>query len=115
MLTPMQETFDFPDPSQIKGQREITTVSPQALFFLNGDLAGRLSRSTATGILEGNSGDDAARIREAYLRVLGRHPDPPEIDEAMQLMKELSSDDPASRWTVLIQALMSSAEFRYVL
>ncbi|MGB3118446.1 MAG: DUF1549 and DUF1553 domain-containing protein [Verrucomicrobiales bacterium] len=115
MLTPMQETFDFPDPSQIKGQREITTVSPQALFFLNGDLAGRLSRSTATGILEGNSGDDAARIREAYLRVLGRHPDPPEIDEALQLMKELSSDDPASRWTVLIQALMSSAEFRYVL
>jgi hypothetical protein len=115
MLTPMQETFDFPDPSQIKGQREVTTVAPQALFFLNNELAVKLSRRAAARLLEEKHPDDAARVSAAYLRVLGRQPDAPEAGAARQMMQELSSGDAEARWAVFIQALMSSAEFRYVL
>jgi cytochrome c553 len=115
MMSPMQETFDFPDPSQIKGQREVTTVSPQALFFLNGDLAASLAKSTAVSLLEEKLKDDAARVAAAYMKVLGRKPDAAEVTDAIQMMKELSSKDQTSRWAILIQALMSSAEFRYVL
>ena len=115
MMTPMQEMFDFPDPSQIKGQREVTTVSPQALFFLNGDLAVSLARSTAERLLEEKFKDDADRVRAAYLRILGRKPDAQEVSAALEMMKYLSSRDDASRWAAFIQALMSSAEFRYVL
>ena len=115
MMTPMQETFDFPDPSQIKGQREVTTVSPQALFFLNGDLAVTLARSAAERLLGEKFKDDAERLRAIYQRVIGRTPDAVEAKAALQMMKELSSRDDASRWATLVQALMSSAEFRYVL
>jgi hypothetical protein len=115
MLTPMQETFDFPDPSQIKGQREVTTVSPQALFFLNGELAVSLSRSAAERLLEEKIKDDAARVQAAYLRVIGRKPEADETREALEMMKQLSSRDETSRWAAFIQALMSSAEFRYLL
>ena len=115
MMSPMQEAFDFPDPSQIKGQREVTTVSPQALFFMNGDFAAGLAKSTALALLDEKLKDDAARVAVAYMKVLGRKPDTAEVSDALQMMKELSSKDQTSRWAVFIQALMSSAEFRYVL
>lgn len=118
-LTPMHETFDFPDPSQIKGQREVTTVAPQALFFLNGEMAVSLSRSAAEGLLNGQYKDDAAKVQAAYGRVLGRKADADEVNDALRMMKALEADDARepelSRWAALIQALMTSAEFRYVL
>lgn len=114
MMSPMQETFDFPDPSQIKGQREVTTVSPQALFFLNGDLSTKLAQSAAERLLSEKHPDAASRVKSAYLQVIGRKADASEVSDALQMMKELSVRDEASRWSVLIQALMSSAEFRYV-
>jgi hypothetical protein len=118
-LSPMHETFDFPDPSQIKGQREVTTVAPQALFFLNGELAIDLARSAAERLLEEDHKDDTARVHTAYLRVLGRKADADEAKDALAMMKSLDADGAKDaetfRWAALIQALMTSAEFRYVL
>lgn len=120
MLTPMHETFDFPDPSQIKGQREVTTVSPQALFFLNGDLAATLSDAAAERLLEEDHKDDASRIQTAYYRLLGRKADAAEVNDARQMMKDLRPSTNVKnpelyRWSVFLQALMSSADFRYIL
>jgi hypothetical protein len=115
MLTPMHETFDFPDPSQIKGLREVTTVAPQALFFLNGELSASLARAAAGRLLEEEHKDDAARVQVAYIRILGRKPDAAEVTAARDMMKALDASSDAARWTILIQALMSSAEFRYLL
>jgi hypothetical protein len=115
LLTPMHETFDFPDPSQIKGQREITTVPPQALFFLNGELSASLAGAAAERLLdEKEYKDDAARVQAAYIRVLGRKPDATEVTAARDMMKALDGSN-TERWTTFIQALMSSAEFRYLL
>ena len=120
MLTPMHETFDFPDPSQIKGLREVTTVAPQALFFLNGELSASLARAAAERLLGEEYKDDAARVQAAYIRVLGRKPDTAEITSVREMMKSLdvssgSGNAETYRWTIFIQALMSSAEFRYLL
>ncbi|MEZ0273352.1 MAG: DUF1553 domain-containing protein, partial [Roseimicrobium sp.] len=120
MLTPMHETFDFPDPSQIKGLREVTTVAPQALFFLNGELSASLARAAAERLLGEEYKDDAARVQAAYIRVLGRKPDTAEITSVREMMKSLdvssgSGNAESYRWTIFIQALMSSAEFRYLL
>ncbi|RBP42548.1 uncharacterized protein DUF1549 [Roseimicrobium gellanilyticum] len=114
LLTPMHETFDFPDPSQIKGLREVTTVAPQALFFLNGELSASLARAAAERLLEEEHKDDAARVQAAYVRILGRKPDASEITAARDMMKALDATGTA-RWSIFIQALMSSAEFRYLL
>jgi hypothetical protein len=120
MLTPMHETFDFPDPSQIKGQREVTTVAPQALFFLNGELSVSLARATAQRLLGEEYKDDVSRVQAAYVRVLGRKADAAELTAVRDMMKELdvssgSGNAETARWTIFIQALMSSAEFRYLL
>lgn len=119
LLPEEYSTFDFPDPHQIMGQREVTTVAPQALFFMNSDFVTDCARGAAAGLLKEETRSESQRIRLAYLRLLGREPDEEEIQEAISLLRDLSPPA-ASRspdqycWTVLIQALMSSAEFRYV-
>ena len=114
-LTPMHETFDFPDPSQIKGQREVTTVAPQALFFLNGELATSLAKEAAARLLDEEHKDEAARVQAAYARMLGRKAEAEEVSDALAMMRSLGAESQRDRWAVFLQALMTSAEFRYVL
>ena len=119
LLPEEYSTFDFPDPHQIMGQREVTTVAPQALFFMNSDFVTECARGAADRLLKEDSLDDAQRVRLAYLRLLGRAPAEDEVSEALALLRDLHP--PAAtrstkqyRWTVLVQALMCSAEFRHV-
>jgi hypothetical protein len=119
LLPAEYSTFDFPDPHQIMGQREVTTVAPQALFFMNSDFVAECAGGTAERLLRENSLEDAQRVGLAYLRLLGRVPADDETADALALLRDLNP--PASarsaeyyRWSTLIQALMSSAEFRYV-
>lgn len=119
LLPDSYSTFDFPDPHQITGQREVTTVAPQALFFMNSDFVTECARGAAARLLNDASLSDSQRIHLAYLRLLGREPAKEEISDAISLLRDLhppmSSRSPEQyRWTTLIQALMSSAEFRYV-
>ncbi|WP_009965777.1 DUF1549 and DUF1553 domain-containing protein [Verrucomicrobium spinosum] len=118
LLSPMQETFDFPDPSQIKGQREVTTVSPQALFLMNGELTVKLAQEAADRLVKDETlRDDTARVQAGWRRVLGRKPDAQEVQAAMALMKDLSGSGLAGRevWAAFLQGLLCSAEFRYLL
>jgi hypothetical protein len=110
----MNEVFDFPDPSQIKGQREVTTVAGQALFFLNNEFVTEMAGSAAERILAEKGIDDSARVERAYLRVLGRRPAREEIADARAFLKGLTGPD-RDRWALLVQSLLASAEFRYVL
>lgn len=118
LLPEEYSTFDFPDPHQIMGQREVTTVAPQALFFMNSDFVVECARGAAERLLKDESAD-AARVRLGYLRLLSREPSREEVTDAISLLRALqppeSSRSPEQyRWTALVQALMSSAEFRYV-
>lgn len=88
-------TFDFPGPTQIKGQRDVTTVAPQALFFMNNPLAEQLADQIAE-----KAGKD---LQTAYTLILGRKPTPEEIAESTNLDLQ-----------TLVQALLGTAEFRYV-
>ncbi|MFO1486053.1 MAG: DUF1549 and DUF1553 domain-containing protein [Verrucomicrobiaceae bacterium] len=88
-------TFDFPGPTQIKGQRDVTTVAPQALFFMNNPFVEQLSAQIAD-----KAGKDTKAI---YKLILGRDPTSEEITDARDL------DD-----QTLVQALLGTAEFQYV-
>ena len=48
-----------------------------------------------------------------YRTLLGRAPDAGEAAEAEALLENLEGDE-TSRWTTLVQALLGTAEFRYV-
>jgi len=91
-------TFDFPGPTQIKGQRDVTTVAPQALFFMNNSMVEEMAAEIA-----GKAGKD---VKAVYHTVLGREPSGEELSDAEALKREVGL-------AALVQALLGTAEFRY--
>jgi hypothetical protein len=112
LLPEIYKTFDFPEPTQIKGQREVTTVPGQALFFLNSRLVIDAARDTAERLLSDTTlRTDEARIKRAYLALLSREPAHEEVAEARAF---LTTTPDTGHWAAFIQALMAGTEFRYV-
>jgi hypothetical protein len=120
LVPSLYTTFDFPDPCQISGQREVTTVAPQALFFMNGEFVHRCAADAAEQLLSERMSTDEQRVRMLYQRLFARGPDGEELADAIGFLERL--EPPAGernarhyRWTALVQALIAGGEFRYVL
>ncbi len=114
LLPEVYRTFDFPEPTQIIGRRDVTTVPSQALFFLNSRFASDAASAAAQRILGDTAlRDDEARIRRAYAVLLGREPARDEIADAAAFLAEEKGSQSAG-WSVLVQSLMAGTEFRYV-
>ncbi len=111
-LPGMFTVFDFAEPDQVNGQRDVTTVPPQALFMLNNPFVVSVSNRTAQHVLNQNLPDEKASVRFAYAYTMSRYPTNAETERALAFLK--TSEDRQSSWLTLIQALYSSAEFRYV-
>jgi hypothetical protein len=121
-IPPMFEVFDFPEPSETKGLREVTTVPTQALFLMNSTWVIEQSKHAAENLLADASLTDPARVTRVYREVLGRLPTADEVKRSLEFMQvsAVESDtgaDPATAgqtaWGRLYQALFASAEFRY--
>jgi hypothetical protein len=107
--------FDFPNPSLLQGQREVTTVAPQALFFMNGQFVVKCARETAERLLASAGPSNAQRTAWAYQRIFRRPPTTEESADAIALVNSLDRDlSDEYRWAALVQALFATAEFRYV-
>jgi len=117
LVPEMHETWDFPNPTQIKGQREVTTVPSQSLFMLNNELVVSTARALAVSLLESMaSGED--RVQLAYRALFSREADADEAKAALGMLESLETptdenDKESYRWATMIQALLGSAEFRY--
>ncbi len=108
--------FDFADPDQIVAVRAATTVPTQSLFLLNSDFIKEAAQAIAKSTLAANDRDDAARIRDLYLKFFGRPPSEVETGAAVEYMSSLGTADAAQResaWTEYCRALLISAEFLY--
>ncbi len=82
------EAFDFPEPSETHGVRDVTTGPSQALFMMNNDFV-RSHSSIAAERLVASLNDDAGRIRHAFRQVLARDPSPTELRRANARIHEL--------------------------
>src|SRR5438046_9283090 len=89
MLYDVFQAFDFADPSTPNGQRDSTTVAPQALFAMNGKLMSYQSRALAKRLLADAQVDDVGRVRAAYQRAFGREPRNEEKTAALGLVGRL--------------------------
>lgn len=96
----------------MNGQRDVTTVPPQALFMLNNPFVVDVSNRTAQHVLNQNLPDEKAQVRFAYAYTMSRYPTDAEAERALAFLK--TGEDRQSNWSTLTQALYSSAEFRYV-
>ncbi|PHS04786.1 MAG: hypothetical protein COA78_16060 [Blastopirellula sp.] len=118
--------FDFPEPSIMGGQRDVTTVPTQALYMMNSPFVIDQSNHLARRLLAEEELDDYDRVVMAYRLTLSRVPTTQESQHANQFLQdavaslgggELSNQDDQKTilaWTGLAQALFASAEFRYI-
>jgi hypothetical protein len=128
----MLQTFDAPDPNLIVGERDVTTVAPQALFMMNNPFVITQSNQMAQRVLgvEGPNTDE--RIDFAYRLALGRVANQSEKPAIRHFLSDyrqsLATSGPnrrsaetsgakgnaeAATWAALCQALFASGEFRY--
>ena len=83
LSNPLFEAFDFPEPSETHGARDVTTGPSQALYLMNNEFV-RSQASTAAERLMATQASDQERVRYAFQQVLSRDPSQQEADSAVR-------------------------------
>ena len=115
------KVFDFPEPSNPQGLRDVTNVPTQALYLMNSPFVIEQSERFAERI-RAAAATDQDRIQLAYTIAFGREATAPEIERSLAMIGELETGmeeneqtgPTAAAWAALCQALFASAEFRYL-
>jgi cytochrome c553 len=123
-LTPRAlEVFDFAEQGLVTGSRDSTTVPTQALYLLNDPFVRQQAQALALCVHEPKDLDDAARITLAYRLALSRPATAKEIERARVYLAEYqraarlegaSADLRGAAWASFAQAILASAEFRFI-
>ncbi len=116
--------FDFPDPHAPSGKRHITSAATQALYVMNSPFVIDQSKAWAQRLTAISNSDENARLRQAFIEAFAREPSKTELLRSSGFLKEFSEAatqkelDPSARkqlaWQAFCQALIASAEFRYI-
>jgi hypothetical protein len=124
------EAFDPVEQTLVTGKRDATTVPGQALYLLNSPFVRTQAQALAERVFANKDASDADRIQAAYRQTLGRPAKPAEIERGRAFLAEyeaafrtvapVAGDGPrlkdarTAAWMSLMQALLGSAEFRFV-
>ncbi|HEY6168731.1 MAG TPA: PSD1 and planctomycete cytochrome C domain-containing protein [Verrucomicrobiae bacterium] len=116
MVPDVLDLFDFAEPSLVVANRDVTTVPSQALFMLNSPFIYDNSAQMAKRLLATGSMADHRRIITAYLTALSRTPTAAELSRAETYLQKhtTSGGSRDTAWATFCQALLASAEFRYI-
>ena len=117
-LSTLLTLFDFGDGTTSTEIREQTNVAPQALYMMNSKFVSERSKSLASKLLKSET-DERARVRAAWVTVLGRQPAADEVETSLRYMAgfpKLPSNDDGRlmAWASLCRALIASNDFIYV-
>jgi hypothetical protein len=114
----LRNVFDFPQPAELAGQRNITSVPTQALFLMNSRVMKDRAADLARRVIEG-AGEDGRRVENLWLRAFNRPITDNEATDARAFLSRLRHDlagekapEPELRaWAELCHALLASNEF----
>ena len=103
---PMFEAFDSPENAISCPERDVTTVTPQVLWFLNNRLVFQQAQQFAARLVT-EEGDHPPRwIERAWRLALGRSPSSQEMREALELVESLAQKPAEQKeWSDLPAAL----------
>jgi hypothetical protein len=104
------EAFDFGDINSGTGQRNVSTVAPQALFLLNHPFVVQQAQAAAERTLA-QAGSNDERIASVFRRTLGRAPSPAEMEKCRRFLGPQAS---LEQWAELQQTLFACLDFRYI-
>jgi mono/diheme cytochrome c family protein len=118
-LPALLNLFDFGDATTVNGERQLTNVPTQALFWLNSEFVTERAANVARGLVKSANPASRATINRAYLRVLNRPASVDEIARAQSYLREHrrrfpGKDSDLNGWASLVRVLMASNEFMYV-
>ena len=117
------QLFDYADASVTNGNRTTSTVAPQALFMLNGDLVRAAMKALAGRALREGGAESRDQIRFLYMATLARQPRAEEIQQAQSFVEQFrlaaaarGSNAPGLGigWEALCQVLLASNEFIHI-
>lgn len=124
-LYDMFQLFDYNDASVLTGDRNTSTIAPQALFLMNSEVVSELTSALAERLLRIES-DSKQRITRLYLEAYGRPANDAEVYGASDFLTDFQkfqklqqptdgeSDPERLAWQALCQAVVSSSEFVYL-
>ena len=87
---PMFEAFDSPQNAVSCPARDVTNVTPQALWFLNNKVPFEQASAFAARLVKRNGANQEAWINDAWRIALGRGPSDQEKSESLELLSELA-------------------------
>jgi hypothetical protein len=118
------QAFDFADPSVLNGQRQSTTVAPQALFMMNSQFVAEQSQRMAERLFAEEPSDDATRVNRAWRLAYSRPPSADEVAFSLKYVAAYSghyktqfpdrTDVELRSWQSLCRAIMAANEFMFV-
>ncbi len=110
---PLMALFDGADPNASTGQRRLSNVPTQALYFLNNEFLHTQAAGFATALATEPSRD--ARIQRAHTRALGRPATDAELADAREFLTAYTAAaDETKAWAAWCRVLLGSNEFLYV-
>ena len=86
----MFEAFDFPEPSETHGVRDVTTGPSQALFLMNSEFIRSNALIAAERLMAAHS-RDRDRALYAFRQVLSRDPTASEEERALKRVRDIAS------------------------
>jgi hypothetical protein len=118
-LVPMMAMFDAPDGLQSLGQRQTTTVAPQALLLMNNSQVRAWSREFARQLAASAGASLAEAVRSGYWLALSRPPSDDELADTLGFLEnQIQSYDKKDGLELALadfcQTLMGLNEFIYV-
>jgi hypothetical protein len=102
--------FDAADPEQSVERRDVSTVAPQALFFMNNPFVQKQAAALAKRVLAESSGDDA-RIDCAYELLYGHPADAREQQIGREFLARHGGPNAEAAWTDYAHVLLCANEF----
>jgi Protein of unknown function (DUF1553)/Protein of unknown function (DUF1549)/Planctomycete cytochrome C len=102
--------FDAADPELCVEKRDVSTVAPQALFFLNSPFVHAEAAALAKRLLDA-SNDESARIDRAYELLYGRPADKQEHQIGMEFLGRRKTLGAEEAWTDYAHTLLCANEF----
>ncbi|MBM3800940.1 MAG: DUF1553 domain-containing protein [Acidimicrobiia bacterium] len=94
---PMFEAFDNPENAISCPERDVTTVSPQVLWFLNNRLVFQQAQHFAARLVSEKGNQPADWVERAWQLALGRPPSNQESQEALRLLDAFARKAAESR------------------
>ncbi|MDP7204012.1 MAG: PSD1 and planctomycete cytochrome C domain-containing protein [Pirellulaceae bacterium] len=112
-LVPFLRVFDWPDSLTSLGVRPTTTVSPQALIFMNNPQVHACAEGLADVVRPRLKESFPAAVREAYLRAYGRAPSEQDLQDGIGYLED-HADQTGQALVDYCLVLLSTNEFVYI-